>query len=146
MNKQTLRILAWLERRRVRRAAAPTEDALRAIWISYWRTVEKRRRKWDRFEMVGPFWPRPLPEALRGLTCGARTKDGTPCESGTVEAQRPMLGAWRSQHRAADTGGEGKGSGEWWSWQDVGSPARLARSGKVTGCTTPLRREFGLLC
>lgn len=100
MDKQTLRILAALARRRARRPRTYTPTELRAAWVEHWRSVERKRRKWERFEMVGPFWPRPLPEALRGLTCGAKTKDGTPCECQILSKRNGRCWA----HGGASTG------------------------------------------
>lgn len=62
----------------------PNLDKLREHWINHWQREARRARKWVRFAMVGPHWPRPIPERLRGLICGARLRDGTRCESADI--------------------------------------------------------------
>jgi hypothetical protein len=79
MDKRTLRTLDSIAKRAANRRKVASPDKLRPRWIEHWASVERKRRKWVRFQMVGPFWPKPLPLYLRGLTCGARTRDGTPC-------------------------------------------------------------------
>lgn len=56
-------------------------DKLREAWIGFWKRERRRARQWVRFEMCGPHYPRPLPECLRGLQCGAKLRDGTRCTS-----------------------------------------------------------------
>lgn len=79
MDKRTLRTLAAIAKRAAKRRQISSPDWLRPRWIEHWASVERKRRKWARFQMVGPFWPKPLPAYLRGLACGARTRDATPC-------------------------------------------------------------------
>jgi hypothetical protein len=71
-------------------------DRLRALWRRYWRgsaaryeaweaACEARRQAW-RANLIGrpptdpPAPDDPFPEVLRGMTCGARTRAGTPCK------------------------------------------------------------------
>lgn len=51
-----------------------TEDEKRALWRTYWRGWSAAR---DAGQSAS--YPR-LPEVLQGLTCGAKTRAGTPCK------------------------------------------------------------------
>ena len=71
-------------------------DRLRALWRRYWRDSSARHAAWEaacearwqawRADPIGrppsnlPAPHDPFPEVLRGLTCGARTRAGTPCK------------------------------------------------------------------
>lgn len=68
-------------------------DDLRKRWRQYWVDVDRYRRVRDRIEEespgrhLGPFCDPPalpeyptFPEELAELTCGAKTRAGTPCK------------------------------------------------------------------
>lgn len=56
-------------------------DALRKLWRQYHRACEARYQAWaERDHCHPPPASVPFPDALRGLTCGARTRAGTPCK------------------------------------------------------------------
>jgi hypothetical protein len=57
-----------------------SQQKLKSAWLLHWSRQAIQYRKWARFEMVGPFWFKPLPAGLRGVTCGAKTRAGTPCK------------------------------------------------------------------
>lgn len=53
-------------------------DERRKLWIAHWRSCQRRATEAaERGEII---WrPKLLPNELRGLTCGARTRAGTQC-------------------------------------------------------------------
>ena len=56
-------------------------DALRKLWRQYHSACEARHQEWaERDYSHPPPASVPFPDALRGLTCGARTRAGTPCK------------------------------------------------------------------
>lgn len=78
-----------------------THDELRKIWVAYWRECDRIQKEIERIQALPNFethtfsrrtmkiiihrLPLPevpaMPEVLRGLTCGAKTKrKGTPCK------------------------------------------------------------------
>lgn len=75
-------------------------DKLRERWCDHWQREAIRARKWVRFSMVGPFYSRPLPDSLRGLCCGAKTRAGTPCQRRDVSKQNGRC----KLHGGASTG------------------------------------------
>jgi len=59
----------------------PSTPELRKAWRTYWEMVEKDILEPWRLRgcpLPTPALP-PLPDELRGLCCGARTRAGTPC-------------------------------------------------------------------
>nr|WP_290370784.1 HGGxSTG domain-containing protein [Paraburkholderia caribensis] len=50
--------------------------------------------------MVGPYWPRPLPKRLRGLTCGAKLRGGARCTRTDISKRNGRCHA----HGGASTG------------------------------------------
>jgi hypothetical protein len=100
MDKRTQRFLAGVLKRIAARQARRSPDRLRRDWIDHWKRVDKKRRKWARFEMVGPYWPQPLPAYLRGLACGAKTRSGAPCECRVISMRNGRCWA----HGGASTG------------------------------------------
>jgi len=72
---------------------------LRKRWRSYW---EQERRAYDRWAETGydhRFRPpdTPFPPELRGMTCGAKTRAGTPCKQrGLYDSGRCRLHGGRS--------------------------------------------------
>ncbi len=57
------------------------QDALRTLWKAYHRANEAVMLAWLAGGMQ-PYQPcsLPFPEELRGMTCGAETRAGTPCK------------------------------------------------------------------
>lgn len=57
------------------------QDQLRALWKAYSKACDQARTKWETNGYVtnGPAFP-DFPDALRELTCGAKTKAGSPCK------------------------------------------------------------------
>ncbi len=54
---------------------------LRKLWKRYCKVCEAWSEAWAAQGYVGDPPPRPpFPEELRGLTCGAKTRAGTPCK------------------------------------------------------------------
>lgn len=58
----------------------PSTPQLRKIWRAYWSDWEATLDLWRMRGSPSPA-PRqpPLPAQLEGMTCGARTRSGTPC-------------------------------------------------------------------
>ena len=56
-------------------------DALRKLWREYHAMTDKVFGEWERggYQHPPPRMP-PMPEALKGLTCGAKTRAATPCK------------------------------------------------------------------
>lgn len=59
-----------------------SDDERRRAYIAYHRRVDKI---YDEYSDSDRFWEapkafHPLPDELRGLSCGARTRAGTPCK------------------------------------------------------------------
>lgn len=96
----TLRALEALKRGPDAVPAAPNLDKLREAWIDHWAREARRARKWARFEMCGPHYPRPLPKRLCGLTCGAKLRDGTRCPCVDISRRNGRCHA----HGGASTG------------------------------------------
>jgi|GEM_PF-1646721 len=80
-----------------------TQDELRKLWCKYWRECDRIRQECERIEEeerrlpprgffngepVYPTLPKPkyesIPEILRGLRCGAKTRKGTPCKRNDI--------------------------------------------------------------
>ena len=59
------------------RQLAKRADGERQALLTFWHQERRRLRYWTR-HMCGPFFARPLPDRLRGVTCGAKTRSG-PC-------------------------------------------------------------------
>ena len=67
------------------------QDRLRKLWRLYHdrhaQAVERYQQALDEWEYPMPepvpHYP-PFPEVLRGLTCGAKTRKGTPCKNKTL--------------------------------------------------------------
>lgn len=64
----------------MRHEAKPGTPELRKKWRAYWEAVEADMDFWRAQGRPG-YPPRrpPLPEELKGLCCGAKTRAGTPC-------------------------------------------------------------------
>lgn len=66
-------------------SAAMTPDEKRAMWREFWRKRALHYAETDRLSAQGvpshklPRCP-PFPDELRDMTCGARTRAGTPCK------------------------------------------------------------------
>ena len=59
----------------------PSTPELRKKWRQYWIDSDKRFAEWREIGYSYPPPPSlPFPDELRGLTCGARTRAGTPCK------------------------------------------------------------------
>lgn len=57
------------------------QDHLRKLWRQYWTECDARFAAWRaRGYRYPPPEGVPFPDELRGLTCGARTRAGTPCK------------------------------------------------------------------
>lgn len=62
-----------------------TPEQKRALWREYWRRCARHTVENERLQALGvpshklPRCP-PFPDELRGMTCGARTRAGTPCK------------------------------------------------------------------
>lgn len=77
---------------------------LRKLWKRYWREEAARHAAWA--DRRSPY-PSPgcarFPEELRGLTCGAKTRAGTPCK------RRDLYLSGRCRlHGGLSTGPKGK--------------------------------------
>ena len=73
---------------------------LRKRWKRYWKGVAVIQADWDE---LGSHYPppkcAPFPDELRGLTCGAKTRAGTPCK------RRDLHGSGRCKfHGGLSTG------------------------------------------
>ena len=57
------------------------QAALRKLWREYHNIAEQAYHAWQgvNFEGPRPAIP-PMPEVLKNLTCGAKTRAGTPCK------------------------------------------------------------------
>lgn len=77
---------------------------LRKLWRRYWKAYEARSLAWEAQGYSGPPPPDvPFPEELRGLTCGAKTRAGTPCK------RRDLYNSGRCKlHGGLSTGPKGK--------------------------------------
>jgi hypothetical protein len=81
-----------------------TDDELRQLWRKHHQEHEARFAAWreDNYQYPPPE-PVPFPEELRGLTCGARTRAGTPCK------RRDLYASGRCRlHGGLSTGPKGK--------------------------------------
>jgi len=59
----------------------PSTPELRKKWRQYWKASEARSTAWaERGYRYPPPPDLPFPDELRDLTCGARTRAGTPCK------------------------------------------------------------------
>ena len=58
-----------------------TEDEKRRIWKHYHRQIEKQKQERSAWSFLSLIPLPPLPESCRGLTCGAKRRDGKPCPS-----------------------------------------------------------------
>jgi hypothetical protein len=59
--------------------------ALRKLWRTYFNACDKIHEAYERKREASDVWispptSPPFPEELRGLTCGAKTRAGTPCK------------------------------------------------------------------
>jgi len=52
---------------------------LRKLWKQYGNAHDKAFEEWEKRGFCGPANLPPFPEVLRGMTCGAQTRAGTPC-------------------------------------------------------------------
>lgn len=60
---------------------ADRQSALRKLWKEYCKACELRSQTWAAQDYTGTPPPDvPFPIELTGLTCGARTRAGTPCK------------------------------------------------------------------
>lgn len=57
-----------------------TEDERRKLWRRHSDEVRQAWEPWYTGELDSPPQTLPFPEELRGLTCGAKTRKGTPCK------------------------------------------------------------------
>lgn len=53
---------------------------LRTLWRRYFERSEHIFEEWEKRDFIGPVNTPPFPEELRGMTCGAKTRAGTPCK------------------------------------------------------------------
>lgn len=58
-----------------------TEEERRALHRRYWTASAAWSEAWEEQGYIGEPPPRPaFPEEIRGLTCGAKTRQGHPCK------------------------------------------------------------------
>lgn len=54
---------------------------LRKLWRQYWKKCDARSAAWAEHDyQYPPPESAPFPDELRDLTCGAKTRAGTPCK------------------------------------------------------------------
>ncbi len=52
---------------------------LRKLWKLFLNTSDRAFEEWEKRGYIGSVNRPPFPEELRGMTCGAKTRAGTPC-------------------------------------------------------------------
>src|SRR5688572_26000035 len=58
-----------------------THDDLRKRWKAYWAAGKRETAAWEASGHATAYpHHAPFPDELRGLTCGAKTRAGTPCK------------------------------------------------------------------
>ena len=102
----------------------PTDTDLHRLWRQYWRNSTARYAAWEANPIGRP--PNdppapydPFPDILRGLTCGARTRAGTPCKR--IDLYRSGRCKYHGGMSTGPRSAEGK--------------AVASRNGKRTPCT-----------
>lgn len=87
---------------------------LRKLWREHFAEHEKVAAEWRArdYQYPPPVFP-PFPDELRGLTCGAKTRAGTPCKRKDLYTSARCPAPWRSVHRADDARGQGQGRRKW---------------------------------
>ncbi len=77
---------------------------LHKLWKIYWKEDAVRHVTWAKLgSPYPPFKCAPLPDELRGLTCGAKTRAGMPCK------RRDLYASGRCRlHGGLSTGPKGK--------------------------------------
>ena len=65
---------------------------LRNAWKTFWMNHKRVAEEWAKRVSQGPDHRPPFPEELRSMTCGAKTRAGTPCkQKGIYENGRCQL-------------------------------------------------------
>jgi len=57
---------------------------LRKLWKQHFKECDLAFEEWKERDYMGSANPPPFPEELRGMTCGAKTRAGTPCKQKVI--------------------------------------------------------------